>query len=121
MTPALPDTPSDVLFVVSLGLSVVALLVFAVGKPRVWPRDPLGVVIFFYALSVFALLALIVYGIVFGQPVIEPIRFAVALGLAIALVAKTRAFIVERRRGRMPKKRPEIPPKKESVSHDIEH
>lgn len=119
--PALPDSPSDFVLVLNLGLAVVALFVFAFGKPRVWPRDPLGVVIFAYALAVVALLGLIVYGIVFGQPIAEPVRFAVALGLAIALVAKTRAFIVERRRGRIPNEDPETQPRKENVGHDIEH
>ena len=63
-------------------------------------RDRLGWVIFYYALATVALLFLIVWGIVFGQPIDEPFRFAVAGALAVALVWKTYAIISERRAGR---------------------
>lgn len=93
--------PSDIALIVDLALAVVLALYFAIGHPRVWFRDRLGWVVFGYACAVVALLALIVYGIVFGQKVDEPIRLAVGAALAVALVAKTRAVHNERRRGRL--------------------
>ena len=101
-----PLDPSDAALIADLMLASIFALYFALGRPRVWYRDRLGWVIFGYALSVVALLGLIVYGIVFGQKVDEPIRLAVALGLAGALVAKTWSVYRERRAGRLAGERP---------------
>lgn len=98
--------PSDVTLVADLALAIALALYFALGRPRVWYRDRLGWVIFGYALAVVALLGLIVYGIVFGQKVDEPIRFVVGAGLGVALIAKLRAIHMERVAGRMPGARP---------------
>jgi hypothetical protein len=98
--------PSDYAFVLDLILAIVLACYFACGRPRVWYRDRLGWVIFGYAVAVVSLLSLIVYGVVFGQRVAEPLRLIVGLGLAFALVAKIRAVRHERRRGRMPGSRP---------------
>lgn len=93
--------PSDYTLILDLALGVFLALYFALGKPRVWFRDRLGWVIFGYACAVVALLALIVYGIVFGQKVDEPFRFLVGGALAAALISKTWAIHNERRRGRL--------------------
>lgn len=98
--------PSDVLLFADFMLAIALAAYFALGKPRVWPRDRLGWVIFGYAVAVVALLGLIVYGVIFGQRVDEPFRIVVLGGLGVALVAKTRAIYLERRRGRMPGARP---------------
>jgi hypothetical protein len=98
--------PSDYALMLDLILAIAFALVFTLGRPRVWYRDPLGWVIFGYAVAVIALLGLIVYGIVFGQKVGEPLRFTVGTLLALALLAKTWAIHQERRAGRMPGQRP---------------
>lgn len=101
-----PPDPSDVALILDLGIAAFFAIYFATGKPRVWYRDRLGWVIFGYALSVVALLGLIVYGIVFGQKVAEPIRLVVATALAAALIAKTWSVHRERRAGRLAGDRP---------------
>lgn len=101
-----PLDPSDYALSLDLLLAVALALFFAIGRPRVWYRDRLGWVIFGYAVATVALLSLIVYGIVFGQKVAEPIRLLVGIGLAVALAAKIRAVHNERARGRMPGTRP---------------
>lgn len=110
-----PLDPSDYALVIDFVLAVVLALFFSLGRPRVWYRDRLGWVIFGYAVAVVALLGLIVYGIVFGQKVDEPIRFVVGAGLGVALVAKLRAIYLERKRGRMPGSRPYSTPEKRKV------
>lgn len=94
--------PSDITLIIDALLAVFLAGYFALGRPRAWFRDRLGWVIFGYALAVVALLALIVYDIVFGQKVDEPVRFVVGAALGVALVAKTRAIHNERRAGRNP-------------------
>jgi hypothetical protein len=105
--------PSDYGFILDLLLAVALALYFALGRPRVWYRDRLGWVIFGYALATIGLLSLIVYGVVFGRAVAEPVRLAASLALAFALGAKIRAIRLERRRGRMPGTRPYSSPNKE--------
>ena len=97
-------SPSDVALLLDLALAVALAGVFIFGT-KGWTRDPLGWVIAYYALSVVALLFLIVWGIVFGGPIIEPIRLLVAASLAVALLWKTHAIITERRRGRRARER----------------
>lgn len=92
--------PSDIALIVDLGLAVVFVLVFALGKPRVWFRDQLGWVIFYYALAVVALLFLIVWAIIFGQRLDEIYRFVIATALGFALIWKTYQIIRERYLGR---------------------
>lgn len=94
-----PFTASDATLILDLVLAVALVLVFALGN-RAWVRDRLGWVIFYYGLATVALLGLIVFGIVAGQKVDEPVRLAVAGALAVALGWKTYAIIDERRRGR---------------------
>lgn len=103
MTPSL----SDLTIVADLLLAIVLAGVFAIGRPRVWYRDRLGWVIFYYALTVVALLFLITYAIVFGQRVEEVYRFLVAAAVGSALIWKTFAIIDERRRGRPANQRPD--------------
>lgn len=96
-----PLDPSDVALLIDLGLALILATYFALGRPRTWFLDRLGWVIFGYAVAVVALLALIVYGIVFGQRVTEPLRFLVGGGLGVALIAKTWSVYRERREGRV--------------------
>lgn len=95
-------TPSDIALIGCFFVALALTIYFALGKPRVWFRDRLGWVLFGYALATDALLALIVYGVVFGQRVEEPLRLLVALALGAALIAKIWAIFRERRRGRRP-------------------
>lgn len=114
-----PITPSDVALMLDFILALTLAGVFALGRPRTWVRDRLGWVIFYYAAATVALLFLIVWGIVFGQPIDEPFRFLVAGALAVALVWKTYAIVSERRAGRrerMPAKVTE--PQRKEVPHD---
>lgn len=96
-----PLTPSDITLVIDLVLAVCFVLVFALGGTRTWVRDSLGWVIFYYGLSVVALLGLIVYAIVFNQKVDEPVRLLVGAALGIALIWKTYRVVLERRGGRI--------------------
>lgn len=93
--------PSDITLIIDLALAVFLALYFAIGRPRTWYRDRLGWVIFGYAVATVALLALIVYGIVFGQKVIEPLRLVVGSALGVALASKTWSVYRERREGRL--------------------
>ena len=97
--------PSDVALLVDFGLAVFLLLYFALGKPRTWYRDRLGWVIFSYAMVTVAFIGLIAYAIVLGEKVVEPVRFAVGLGMAGALVAKIIAVYRERRAARLDRDR----------------
>ncbi|UYL87154.1 membrane protein [Microbacterium phage OscarSo] len=107
-------TPSDIALAIDFVLAVMLALVFALGRPRSWVRDRLGWVIFYYAVTTVALLFLIVWGIVFGQPIDEPFRFTVAAALAVALGWKTYAIVSERRAGRRERMRASAPtPEKE--------
>lgn len=99
-------SPSDYILIGCLIASLAFAVNFSVGRPRVWYLDPLGWVIFLQALSVTALLGLIVYGIVFGQKVDEPWRLAVAGLLFVSLVSKNVILHLERERGRTPGERP---------------
>lgn len=74
---------------------------FSLGSPRSWFKDPLGWVIFLFNISVLALLFLIVYGIVFGQPISEPWRLLVATSVFLSACAKDIMLERERRRGRL--------------------
>lgn len=100
--------PSDFALMACLVAAVDFSGAFALGRPRVWPRDPLGWVIFLYSLAVVALLVLIVYGIVFGQKVDEPYRFAIAVFLLGSLIAKRWILHRERVKGRRANERPAI-------------
>lgn len=97
------DTPSDVTLVIDFVLAVALLLYFSLGKPRTWVHDRLGWVIFSYALVTVAFIGLIAYAIVFGQKVVEPIRFLVGAGMGVALALKIFAVYRERRAGRLAK------------------
>lgn len=98
--------PSDIALIIDLILAVILAAYFACGKPRVWYRDRLGWVIFSYAVAVVALLSLIVYAVVTGHAIAEPLRLIVSGALGATLAAKIRAVYLERRRGRMPGTRP---------------
>lgn len=100
----LPLDPSDIVLIIDLALAILLAGYFALGHPRSWHRDPLGWVIFGYAVATVALLALIAYGIVFDQRVHEVARFIVAITLAGALIAKIHALYTERRAGRTDRK-----------------
>lgn len=108
-----PFDPSDYALLIDFILALFLALYFSVGRPRTWYRDRLGWVIFGYAVAVVALLGLIVYGIVFGQKVDEPIRFLVGGLLGVALVAKTWSVYRERREARTERLRFAEPPTKE--------
>lgn len=108
--------PSDVMLLVDFVLAVVLAAYFALGKPRVWYKDRLGWVIFGYAVVTVAFIALIAYAIVFGQKVVEPVRFAVGLGMAVALALKTWAVYRERREARLDLARFNEPKEK---THDL--
>ena len=101
-----PLAPSDVTLLIDLILAVILAVYFAAGRPRTWYRDRLGWVIFGYAAATVALLALIVYGIVFGQKVVEPVRLLVGSALGVALASKTWSVYRERREGRLAGSRP---------------
>lgn len=94
-------TPSDFALVLCFGLAFFLALYFALGRPRTWYRDRLGWVIFSYAVGTVAFVGLIVYGIVFGQKVVEPVRFVVGSAFAVALALKIFAIHQERARGRL--------------------
>lgn len=96
-----PLDPSDFVLLIDFVLAVVLLGVFALGRPRTWYTDPLGWVIFYYALSVVALLFLIGWAIVLGQRMDEIFRFLIAIGLGAGLIWKTTAVVGERQRGRL--------------------
>ena len=91
-------TPSDFMLIVWLATNVAFTLSFVMG--RGWWTEPLGWTMLLFALSVDALLALIVYGIVFGQAIDEPYRLAVAVAGTLASIAKFVILLVERDRGR---------------------
>lgn len=93
--------PSDLMLLLNFTLATFLAAYFAFGYPRTWVRDRLGWVIFGYAVVTVAFIGLIAYAIVFGQKAAEPIRFAIGLGMAAALVAKTWAVYRERREGRL--------------------
>lgn len=92
---------SDVMLLVDFALAVVLAGYFALGHPRVWYKDRLGWVIFGYAVTTIAFVGLIAYAIVFGQRVIEPVRFGVSTLMAFALTAKIYAVYSERREARL--------------------
>lgn len=108
--------PSDVLLVADLGFALLFAFYFSLGRPRIWYRDRLGWVILNYALAVVALLGLIVYAIVFEQKVNEVVRFAVALTLGGALIAKTLSVYQERREGRLAGVRPHVKERPNTMS-----
>lgn len=95
-------SPSDVALILDFVLAIIFATYFAFGAGFTWTRDPLGWVIFGYAIAVVALLGLIVYGIALGQTVAEPLRFIVGSALGVALLAKTRSVYLERRKARNP-------------------
>jgi len=93
--------PSDVMLLVNFVLATFLALYFALGHPRTWIHDRLGWVIFGYAVVTVAFIGLIAYAIVFGERAVEPIRLAIGVGMAGALVAKIWAVYRERREGRI--------------------
>lgn len=103
-----PLDPSDLVLLVDFVLALVLLGVFALGRPRTWYTDPLGWVIFYYALSVVALLFLIGWAIVLGQRLDEIFRFLIAVGLGAGLIWKTTAVVGERQRGRLAGEQPAL-------------
>lgn len=80
-------TPSDITLVACLVPAFAFAILFFLGI-RGWYRDALGWTMFLYALSVLALLGLIVFGIVFGQKVDEVPRMLVAGSVFLAMTAK---------------------------------
>lgn len=94
-------TPSDFALIACFALALFLALYFALGRPRSWVRDPLGWVIFGYAVTTVSFIGLIAYAIVFEQKVSEPVRLLVGVLMAGALVAKTIAVYGERRKGRL--------------------
>jgi hypothetical protein len=94
-------TPSDWALIACFSLAAFLMLYFALGRPRTWMHDPLGWVIFGYAVTTTAFTGLIAYAIVFEQKVDEPVRWVVGWLMAGALVAKTIAVYGERRKGRI--------------------
>jgi hypothetical protein len=91
--------PSDYLVIGALVPAAWFAVSYGVWSP--WYRAALGVVVFMYALTVVALLGLIVYGIVVGERIGEPVRFVVALALFVSLSAKVVVLHMERRAGRI--------------------
>lgn len=91
---------SDIALSVDLFLAIGIILIFSLGRPRIWYRDRLGWVIFSLSLAVIALLALIVYAVVFNEKIPEPVRLVVSVGLGAALIAQAVSFHRERRAGR---------------------
>lgn len=90
---------SDLILLLDGVLAVILALVFALGKPRAWFRDPLGWVIFNYAVATVALLFLIGWAIITGEKLLEVARLPIALALGFALTWKTAAIIRERQAG----------------------
>lgn len=93
--------PSDVTLLINFILATFLALYFALGRPRTWYTDRFGWVIFSYAMVTVFFIGLIAYAIIFGERAAEPIRFTIGIGMAVALVAKTRAVYRERREGRL--------------------
>lgn len=92
---------SDLVLLLNFALATFLAAYFALGHPRTWVHDRLGWVIFGYAVVTVAFIGLIAYAIVFGERAIEPIRLAIGIGMAGALVAKIWAVYRERREGRI--------------------
>lgn len=91
-------TASDIVLVAALVPAAWFALSYGLFSP--WYTDPLGWVILLYAISVVALLGLIVYGVVYGQKVDEPVRFLVGFAIFCTLTAKVVILHLERRAGR---------------------
>jgi hypothetical protein len=96
-------TPSDVMLLLAVLPAAWFWASYGLGSP--WYRSTLGVVTFLHSLSVASLLFLIVYAIVFGQRVDEPWRLMVSTVLFFALTSKVVILHVERRAGRIERRR----------------
>lgn len=94
---------SDVLLLLCVLPASWFVLSYGLGSPwwRVHKHGWLGVVTFLHSLSVAMLLSLIVYAIVFNQPVGEPVRVGIATLLLFALCFKVAILHYERREGRI--------------------
>lgn len=102
-------TPSDYLLVGSVVPAIWFVLVY--GGATKWWVDPLGWIVLAYGLAVAGLLGLIVYGIFNGQRVDEVLRFIFSAFLFVALCGKVIVLHLERRRGRLEKRRASHPQK----------
>lgn len=100
---ALDLTPSDVMLLLAVPPAAWFWASYGLGSP--WYRSTLGVVTFLHSLSVASLLFLIVYAIVFGQRVEEPWRLMVSTVLFFALTSKVVILHVERRAGRIERRK----------------
>lgn len=94
-------TPSDITLLIDFVLASILAIYFSLGKPRTWYKDRLGWVIFGYAVATVFVLGLIVYAMLSGEKVIEPIRFIGGFALGAALIAKTASVYLERREARL--------------------
>lgn len=90
---------SDFLIFAAVPFALWFTLSYAIGSP--WYTHPLGIITLLTSLSVCSLLVLIVYGMITGERIGEPIRVLVALGLLVSYLAKTVILHVERHRGRI--------------------
>ena len=96
----MPDV-SDIVLMLCAFVALIFVAVFAFGPPRSWGREPLGWVVFLYALSVAALLSLISYAMLAGERAPEYLRLPIALFLLSALTSKLYLLLRERRAGRL--------------------
>lgn len=96
-------TTSDTLLLLCVPFAGWFVLSYGLLSP--WYRYWLGIVTFLHSTSVALLLFLIVWGIVFGQKVDEPYRLAISALLLFALISKVVILHVERRNGRLERRK----------------
>lgn len=99
----LESEPSNLLIFAASFLVLWFTLSYAIFSP--WYTHPLGVITLLMSLSVCGLLLLIDYAMITGGRIDETIRVVVAFGLLIAAAGKVVILHVERRRGRLERRR----------------
>ena len=89
---------SDIILIIAPIPVLLFLIGYMIKSP--WIKDELGAMVVLSAAALAGLLFLIVWGIVFGQKVEEPIRAAVALMVLFAASGKYIIWLRERQKGK---------------------
>lgn len=93
----MPDLdPSDWMFLAAPVLVLGFVLAYALPRPRVWVRSPLGWVVVVYGIAMAFSLSLIDYAVLFEERMPTLPRFIIGLGVCLAITAKIVLVIVER-------------------------
>lgn len=101
------DSASDIYFIIAAPLAAYFFLSYGLGSPwyKVWQHGWIGVMTFLHAITVFALVTLVVYSTIFDQRVDEWYRELVGALLVLSLVGKIVILHYERHTGRIARRR----------------